>query len=200
MGAYVYPHFHKGAALIVGSAPCVYDDLRTAAMPRAVRIGVNEGVGAALCQHLVTQHPEHIQYFLKLHRERHPGQPDPLVHCPSPTRDEDRQFADQVDFWWENTRIRATSTASAICIATDMGFKPILLCGCPMTGGDGYYLDTTGKDSPDNPRFGMKSADDNLVKTFQEKFRGQFTLPGWEHVRSLSGFTREVLGGPSWQD
>ena len=195
MAERIYPRRHRGTALIVGSAACVFDDIRNAKVPDPVYIGINEGVGVVPCLHLVTQHPEHIQKFLKLHREAHPGHPDPVVHCPAPTETEERLYGEWVDFWWNDARIPATSAAAGIVVTVGMGFSPVVLCGCPLNGG-GYYRPV--EDVPGDPRIGLREPGDDLLEAYQARFKAVFSRLTYRHVRSMSGFTREVLGGPAW--
>lgn len=79
-----------------------------------------------------------------------------------------------------------------------LGYDELVLCGAPMNGGDGYYNDKeTDPGNPASPRFGYMAAERGLVKSYKETLALYAKAEG-DNVFSMSGYTREILGGPSW--
>lgn len=179
-------------ALICGSAPCLHDEFNTARrkVKHAAVLVINEAGSVIRGDHLMTQHPEKALWF----RERSLNE-QITVHTGKP-----RQRASQpgIDVYWPDCITLATSGGSAIAIALQMGFAEIILCGMPMNGGDGYFAQSAMKQ--DEPRFGLESPSSEYIKGYQSRLI-QFTErqpEALKRVRSLSGFTRELFGGPEW--
>jgi hypothetical protein len=138
--------------LVVGSAPCVYDDVKRALAirPFASLLTVN-GACAAIenVEHMLCGHEEKTAEFVRARLNAFPGKPLPRVHATfnklTGTKttevrvEEARQRFPQVSDWWAaDVHMGAGSAGKAIGIAKAMGFSEVILCGCPMDG-SGYF-------------------------------------------------------------
>lgn len=140
-----------GAMLIVGSAPCLYDDVKRALdlRPFAEAMTIN-GACAALewPGHMLCGHEEKTAEFVRARLNAFPGKL-PRVHATYPRMGgpkpdavrvaEYRQTYPQVNSWWPlEMGGHAGSAGKAINIARALGFDEVILCGCPMDG-SGYF-------------------------------------------------------------
>lgn len=130
--------------LIVGSAPCLYEDVRRALeiRPFAATLTVN-GACAAIenAEHMLCGHEEKTAEFVQARRNAFPGKPLPRIHatCGDKRKPEYRHMFPQVTDWWPYTvHMGAGSAGKAAGIAKQMGYDEVILCGCPMDG-SGYF-------------------------------------------------------------
>jgi len=156
--------------IITGSAPCVHDDL--ARLP--VRLGLYDVMAIGL--DAVDKYPGHIKYVATNHPEDIPairtrralikGNMDYLVIS--------YQAHEGVDIVQPLGPVSGSSAILGALASIALGYDRIILCGCPLVG-----------NAPEGNPY--------------EAFR-----PGWEAVKttvigkikSMSGWTREFLGGP----
>lgn len=173
-------------AIVVGSAPCVFDDL--AAAPKWPMIVVNwAGI----------RHLGPIEFWASIHRKliykgiemRREADGDMdftafiklpkrqrLQHVPPPTRVvEAKQLLGS-----------GSSGLFAVEIALRMGYERLVLCGIPLTG------TTTIQESGEEERVRKGQP---FIETFHDAWIRNFELLS-PHVRSMSGWTREFLGDP----
>ncbi len=138
--------------LVVGSAPCLYDDVERALKmrPFAEKIAIN-GACAALedIGHMLCGHEEKTDQFVRARLNAFPGKPLPRVHATyfrlTGTKTTEVRLAEakqrypRVTDWWQaDVSMGAGSAGKAIGIARAMGFAEVILCGCPMDG-SGYF-------------------------------------------------------------
>ncbi len=177
--------------IIVGSAPCVIDDLREISPYRknAWYLGVNEGVGATHCDYLATMHPEHIPHYLKVSINKSLKG----IYCLAQQERMTRDHADLVTTWLTGPG-NATSAGFALSVGQAMGFDEMILCGCPLTGGDGYH-----QKSPiiDDYRVGDRDPESALIHGYQKAMKTIADSDLGEHVYSMSGYTNRIFGNPS---
>jgi hypothetical protein len=178
------------AAIVAGSARCLWDDLTLAEAlaPRAHYVAVNTtGLLLPVLHHLVSLHPEILSPIRAIRRQldwvtdRHGEQV--MTHSRRPHPDVDRT--------WPQTWGGGTSSLLAVRIAIALEYDPILCVGIP--------LDSTGRvmDDPRKPvRWDWTGADGDPCRlAWQEAWQ---TMPGFkDRVRSCSGFTRELCGPPA---
>ena len=100
-----------------------------------------------------------------------------------------------IDYRFDGVTIGATSCGDAVQIATQMGFSEIIMVGAPMDGGTGYFNETTMFEEGCH-RFGSEGYTDNILMNHKILTSLVDVLP---NVRSMSGFTRKIFGGPHWQ-
>lgn len=158
--------------VLIGCAPCLREDLANLPAIQAdyMAIGldaVDKYYGEI--RYIATNHKEDIPTIQRLMQERHEscgGNHEYLIIAP-----EKWQGVDIVETYRPPSGSSALTGALA---AIRLGYERIILCGCPLTG-----------NAPEGNPY--------------EAFR-----PGWEakkdeligKVKSMSGWTRELLGGP----
>lgn len=186
-----YPVKHSGTLLVVGSAPCAIEDYNAARKlyPRARVMAINEAAGLVPCDFIASLHPEHMRRFLKLQKEKFGRQP--TTHAAAPDA-----YFEAVDFYWHKTHTGGTSAWCGVLIGKEMGFTSIVLCGCPMVGGDGYAINTKTHSEKEERRFGLSAASSSIVRSHKAALADAVASGQGSNVTSMSGYTRELLGGP----
>lgn len=79
--------------------------------------------------------------------------------------------------WWKGQKTRQSGSSALLGVqaALGLGYRKMILCGCPLVG---------------------VNADKNSYSVF--RFAWETHLPTIrDHVRSMSGWTRELLGAPT---
>jgi hypothetical protein len=171
----------KSILIITGAAPCVLDDLTALdrdVMPHHVLI-IPTADFMAIGLDAVDKYPWRIKYMatyhpaeipeIKARRESIGGNTDYIV-----ISHEWKEGVDLLEPLLPGERSGSSALLGAQA-ALKLGYRRIVLCGCPMTG-------------------------TNIKNSNYESFR-----PGWEEkkkylddrVRSMSGWTRELLGAPT---
>lgn len=155
--------------LILGSAPCLAEDLSRIPAPGrydVMAIGLDAVDRCALpLKYIATNHVEDIEP-IRHRRAAFGGNLDYRLVC--------YRQAPGVDIVQPLGPVSGSSAILGAVAGITMGYKKIILCGCPLTG-----------NAPEGNPY--------------EAFR-----PGWEaeagrvkgRVFSMSGWTREFLGGP----
>ena len=159
--------------IIVGAAPCVFDDLLEVMNfvngfdYDLMAIGLD-----AVCnvpnriKYMTTYHPEDI-FPAKERREKFGGNIDYKVisHLAEPGVDIIEPLPD----------LAGSSALLGVFAARNLGYSKIILCGCPMQG---------------------INANTHAYETFQPGWTAQFPKI-CNYVRSMSGWTRTLLGEPT---
>ena len=157
--------------IVIGAAPCLKDDMQNA--PKAdydyMAIGldaVDKYLGRI--EYMATFHPDEIP-AIKERRKASGGNIDYKVIKHNAAND--THEADYIMEYWKPT---GSSALLGVQAALGIGYKKIILCGCPLEGenakGDGYAFFQDG----------WKSNIDKVK----------------DNVRSMSGWTKELLGAP----
>jgi hypothetical protein len=179
---------YKGrVAIICGSAPCVKQEFEivSKARPDAVIVGINEAVQIVKCDILMTYHLLEVGKFLGK------SLGNPIIHTSKGFRPELKDLAD--GFW--QVKGGATSAGDAIQICQQMGFKEIILVGCPMSGGDEYFYGKGKENVEGCPRFG-NTGNEHLVNRHKARLKEIVEEGDYTNVSSMSGFTSELFGKP----
>jgi len=157
--------------IILGSAPCLMDDLD--AMPWIclydyMAIGLDAvDRYPAGLKYVATFHPAEITDIRK-RREVYGGNTDYKVISHEP------QNTDIViEDWWKPS---GSSALLGVQAAIRLGYDRIILCGCPLQGKDRH--------GGDYHTMFSKGWNDRIKEIK-------------DHVRSMSGWTRELLGVPT---
>lgn len=208
--------------LVVGSAPCLFDDVKQALAlrPFASLMLVN-GACTAIenAEHVLAGHEEKAEFFARERRRVFPrAQPWRLHACCHTHRvGQYRQMFPSVTDWWPHeTGVGATSASKAAKLAFLMGFDEVILCGCPMDqpgyfegeaqvpqhvgcmriGDHGDVKGIRGAVVLGSEGRPNKVQDTRIIRGYRDKFKkladGEFK----GRVFSMSGFTRDVLGEP----
>tara|TARA_R110002051_G_scaffold22502_5_gene58173 strand:+ start:735 stop:1286 length:552 start_codon:yes stop_codon:yes gene_type:complete len=174
-------------ALVLGGGACVWSDLEA-----ALDLGQFDGV--VTCNDVTAAYPGRIDACASLHssswggwlaeRERR-GQPRPGVVF-GHTGAKGARLTDQVDrfvdYRFPGQDRSGSSGLFALKVAlVDLGFDRAVLCGVPMTSGQKHFFDAHDWAGAQAHRIGWQQALPHIV----------------DRARSMSGFTRELLGEPT---
>lgn len=190
---------HGGAALVVGYAPSVFQDVEAARRlrPDAVMLGVKYScVLYPEIGHIWTQHLEQAPDIRRkagrdviIH-----GRPKSLqtrrIRWVSAGKDSDLDFA-----WPELHWIYGSSGfGAALWARHGMGFDEVILCGVPMERG-GYAPEIAAFKKPQADR-GRSFAEAAVLERWKGVIQGFVADGRAAGIRSMSGWTREALGAP----
>lgn len=184
---------HKGqTCFVVGSAPCVMDEFNEALAhhPQAIIIAVNDAASLVKADYIASIHIENMPRYKK-------NSVNPDAVCISGSKVNEYW---PVDHWFTGANSGATSAYSAAQMARSMGFEMILMVGCPMTGGDGYYPGLGFKDTMMcYKRFGHSDPKHSVARAHKGALVDYASTEDCSMIRSMSGFTAEIFGLPEWR-
>lgn len=174
-----------------GSAPCLLEDFAYVKehRPYARVIAINEAVSGVWADFLVSYHAEKFDEFKAISLN-----PDVTSHTGKSYRGPEEEA--QIDYRHDGIWFGASSAGDAIQIARKMGFSEIIMVGCPMNGGDGYFRKTSLGGIC--PRFGapqtMLSSNVDMVVNHKNKLKALKDKVDLSMVRSVRGYSSEVMG------
>lgn len=203
--------------LVVGSAPCLYEDVERALQirPFASMMLVNGACTAfENAEHVLAGHEEKAEFFARERKARFPNAPYWRLHgCCNPRRIEMMKgmFPSVTDWWPHEMGVGATSASKAAKLAFKLGSTEVILCGCPMDQ-PGYFpgeakvlqhimCNRIGDHGKAHGLFHssgqqMNVQDTRIIKGYRANLKiladGEFK----GKVFSMSGFTKECLGAP----
>lgn len=178
-----------GSVLIVGSASCVYEDVKSAqALGPAAMFLIN---GAALlfehAEHWLIGHGEKAPQFRRA-REQVFVTPIPFIHASQ----RGGTNPSGVTHIWQGVSTGGTSAWKGVRIAKAMGYERVILCGCPID--DSGYADGESRHiSHGCARIGL--GEGRMYNNYRRTFAVRAKDEG-ENVFSMSGYSRELLGAP----
>lgn len=191
-------------AIVVGSAPCLHDDLKRALelYPFAFICTVN---GACIeieeVDAIVAGHTNKAEIFTEARRKAFPtGKPfDVFANWAGGGKPPRHEYPSVTKWFSKNCSTGATSAAKAARMMFEMEFEQVILCGCPLDS-SGYFPGESQKGlsiSHDCRRLGdPKEAQARAIEGYRRKFKklaeGEFK----GKVFSMSGLTRKWLGEP----
>lgn len=184
--------------LVVGSAPCLHDDLARALLirPEAHIMLINEAAGAVeRADHLIAGHCDKAELFRDYRRKKFPNSPDIPIHA---TRRGGFYEPSCVTHWWKNCIVGGTSAWKAARMGAGMGYQEIIMCGCPMDLSGYFNPSETRGFKHECKRVGEPLKDgqmSQLTLRYRREFVRNADLYG-SNVRSMSGWSREILGAP----
>lgn len=163
----------KDRAIILGIAPCLEEDLNNVSNHSlydffAIGVDCSDRVVFDI-QHACSYHPYEFEEF-RQRRKRIGGNLDYVTHS----------HAIPADRIWPLVARTPESGSSSFLgcqVAVGLGYRKVILCGCPMTG------------SNSNPK---KSGYETFRIGWQKHAKRMFG----DKVRSMSGWTKEFLGFP----
>lgn len=190
-----------GTLIVVGSAPCLFEDVRRAQelRPFASLMLVN-GACTAIehAEHVLSGHTDKAEFFSAGRKKKFPAAPPWRLHATIDMRhiSEATQLYPSVTDWHgKDICTGATSIAKGAKLGFKLGFEEIILAGAPMDG-SGY--------SPSECLVGHNckrvgdpaSQSHRVIEGYRIKLKrladGEFK----NKVFSMSGFTRDCLGEP----
>jgi len=178
-------------AIVCGNAWTLDDDYALALrrFPDATVIAVNGAAWRVRAHHLFSLHPKDFVLRGWIQKQESRYGPGFKVHSSAVKDAADQEWRarenDYVDRWWKRVATNGTSVWGAARMARDMGRRRILLCGAPMQPGPYAH---GGK----APAF----LDDKVLDQYRRAIAADRKMH--EITRSMSGWTREMLGGPEW--
>lgn len=189
--------------IVVGSAPCLYDDLRRAQglFPGAALMLVNGAALAIECaEHVLAGHAVQAEELAAARRAKFPGTLPWRLHASWPGRRPRPRYESVTDWWGAEMSSGATSAGKAILIGLAMAHGPIILAGAPMDGSGYFEGDAVAvgavKGDTSCQRVGDPRMQERItVRRYRDKFRERASKEWTGRVFSMSGFTRECLPG-----
>lgn len=190
---------HGGAALVVGYAPPVYEDVVAALRlrPNAVLLGVKYSCALFKeIEHVWTQHLEQAKDIRKkalgpvyIHGRPREFQRNVIRATPGENW--------MLDFVWPDLRwiYGSSGFGAALWARWGLGFDEVILCGVPMEFG-GYALQMNGIKKP-QAAFGRSFAERDVLDRWKGVIQGFIADGRAAGITSMSGWTREVLGAPA---
>lgn len=196
--------------LVVGSAPCLHDDVAQALKlrPFASLMLVNGACTAIeYAEHVLAGHEEKAEFFARERRARFPNAPPWRLHAACNLKRRDMyagMFPSVTDWHPHETGVGATSASKAAKLGFILGFDEVILCGCPLDQ-PGYFpgeakvpqhiaCERIGDHG--TSRIGIPVQETRIIKGYRDKFKiladGEFKGKVW----SMSGFTKQCLGLP----
>lgn len=191
----------SGTLIVVGSAPCLFDDVERALRlrPFASLMLVN-GACTAIekAEHVLSGHTDKAEMFAKGRRSKFPSATPWKLHATIDTRhiaEALHLYPSVTDWHGKDICTGATSIAKGAKLGFKLGFEEVILAGAPMDG-SGYHP-TECKVGHNCKRVGDLAAQEHrVIQGYRMKLKrladGEFK----NKVFSMSGYTRECLGAP----
>jgi hypothetical protein len=167
--------------IVLGTAPCMWDDLERA--PAGWDIIAVNGAGFMYLAPIALWCSAHGKYLtLWMEKRRNAGAP--MTFKAYGNFGQYDELGDVIA--WNKPNGNGSSGLYAVLVALELGYQKLVLCGIPLEGQE---------------RFDYKE-DSSKVITAQTDY--QHYRLGWnqnrdllqKHVRSMSGWTKELLGEP----
>lgn len=193
----------KSTLLVVGSAPCLHEDVAAALKlrPFAVLFLVN-GACTAIenAEHVLAGHSYKAEDFADARRKKFPNAPAWRLHATITQKhlgEAKNAFASVTDWWDKSFCHGATSISKATDIGLrGLGFDEVILCGAPMDG-SGYFIGEGTKNTTDCHRVGDPAMQKHRsIEGYRRKFKDKFAPMYAGRLFSMSGFTRQIVGEP----
>lgn len=164
--------------VVVGCADCVWDDLKSISY-RSKHVLVLNDIGIyfpGYMEHWATCHPNIINGGQKV-RDQHRDHKDFVTHIP------DYAVPKIPGYIWTIPKLAGTSGMFGVLIGLGLGYKRIILAGIPLTCTAHFWY-------PSVPvKMDKKGIRQSWERISNLIFEGR--------VRSLSGWTKELLGEPT---
>lgn len=195
------------ALLVVGSAPCLDEDLAAAKAlyPDAHVLLVN-GACAAVerAEYMLAGHTDKANEFLAARLKAFPNSPVPEMLANWARLGKARRGEAPSDLYpcvkrWFGAAFSsgATSAGKAALMGLDMGYEPVILVGCPMDGSGYSPREGQVSQMASCQRIGDRSVQDrSTIRRYKAKMRELAATTFKGKVFSMSGYTRDLLGAP----
>lgn len=187
--------------LVVGSAPCLHDDIARALAlrPFAATMLVNGACSAVeVAEHVLAGHTDNAELYADARRKAFPNAQPWRLHATIAEKhrhEAQTVFPSVTDWWGKEMSTGATSAAKAVRIGLALGFAEVILCGAPMD--DSGYVPTEAKIRHYCHRVGDPAAQKfRVIEGYRTKFKKLAETEFKGRVFSMSGFTMACLGPP----
>lgn len=177
---------------LCGSAPGVLDELEEVRrnIPDVEVMAVNGAIAVVDAPSVFTIHYNFAERFRKMAGrpvEIHSRKPGPRAQRTSGAMDD----YPGVEAWHDLPPTRGGSGAAAAMMLSKLGYDQIIMCGCPFNW-------TVGYENNCKLRKTSKAEDFSITKRHREGLAETFKAGLLENVVSMSGYSRDLLGSPSW--
>jgi hypothetical protein len=184
-----------GTVLLIGSAYCVHDDYAAAKaeFPDATEWNVNYSFleVRGKDQTILTMHFEQTSRMRDMYQRMYDGD-NPTIHACLPRDNTRIRDSASVDVWWDFKNCIGSGGGWWAAAISSMIFDDVVLVGMPMEPvkyGDSVASHPFLKTGDWRIGNGVFIYQENAIKTLEAGYM--------KNVRSMSGFTREILGGPN---
>ncbi len=197
--------------LVVGSAPCLYDDVAAALKlrPFASLMLVNGACTAfENAEHVLAGHEEKAEFFHRERLKKFPHGPKYRLHaCAHPHRRAaaESMFPSVTDWWPHEVGVGATSASKAAKLAFLLGATEVILCGCPMDQPGYFPGEAQVPQHISCQRIGdhgiahglnIPVQETRIIKAYRARMKQLAETEFKNRVFSMSGFTQQCLGAP----
>lgn len=197
--------------LVVGSAPCLYDDVKAALVHRPfASLMLINGACTAFenAEHVLAGHEEKAEFFARERRRVFPLAPKWRLHAttfPHRKAVNATLFPSVTDWWPHEVGVGATSASKGAKLAFLLGASEVILCGCPMDQ-EGYFpgeakvpqhiscLRIGDHGMAYNQK--VKVQESRIIKAYRARFAELAAGEFKDRVYSMSGYTGKLLGKP----
>jgi len=176
----------SGVAVVMGCGRTIWDDL--------AQVKDLDRIGVIAVNNMILHHKGRVNHGVSMH----PEEPNlwralrPYYQCEESHvtthgyRKHDKAGLSECDYVWGNIdgAMGGTSSILAVIVGLALGYDEIILAGVPLDG-DGHFYDPPGKTLN---MFNSDFIKMEWTNTEHNYFQGR--------VKSLSGWTRELLGAP----
>jgi hypothetical protein len=187
--------------LVVGSAPCLFDDVQRALVLRPdAKIMLVNGACTTIenADHVLSGHTDKAELFAAARRKAFPLAPLWRLHATTDSKhaaDAHKAFPSVTDWWDKSYCTGATSVAKGALIGLRaLGFDEAILCGAPLDG-SGYAASEAIVPHNCHRVGDPKAQDRRQIDGYRRKFK-KFAEAHRGRVFSMSGFTRDCSGEP----
>lgn len=189
--------------LVVGSAPCLFDDVQRAlAIRPEAKIMLVNGACTALehVDHILSGHTDQAETFAQQRRNKFPLALPWRLHAT--IKEAHRAHAatlfPSVTDWWDKSYCHgATSIAKGADIGfRGLGYDEVILCGAPMNG-SGYFIGEATSTANCHRIGDSTKQQHRSIDGYRRKFKEKFAPLYVGRLFSMSGFTRDVVGEPT---
>lgn len=176
-----YPHRRTYTALVLGSGPTLFEDLKRAPKD-CFRVGIRLAAEMVRCDAVFSLDRAALREPKLIHEKSF----GPIeCHSGKPGAGATHERYPWVDYWWPEPEISnaGTSAWAAAKVLVFMGHERVILCGVPLVPGD--YAD--GREA-------AHFKDMSSINLMRRRIMDDVWMR--PYVRSLSGWTKEALGAP----
>jgi hypothetical protein len=172
--------------IVLGGASCVWKDYQEAQFfcenQHVSLLAINDMIVHSLkdVDYAVTLHPEKVETWLKERESRNLNKPAKVFSF----REYYGFVSDICDYRWDGVDGAYNSGSSglfSIKVGFELGYERVILCGVPMEQQFGHFFDEKAWEQAEVYRQAWLVNKEKLI----------------DKVRSMSGWTREILGYPS---
>jgi hypothetical protein len=164
-------------------------------MPDALVFAINEACSVIDADFVASYHSEKMPLFWTMNRRKEAK----FITC-GPMGEGLHPFVDYHMDISDSPALGATSAGCAVEMCRRMGIESIVMVGCPINGGGGYFNDgKTDRFDRGHARLGYMGPGGaaghiTALNDYHD------CLPEGHGVRSMCGYTAKIFGKPEWAE